>query len=165
MVPVLRTAYFGGPWACLTSRTGPRWQHSLHALPNKLLGKPTLCILSMKGYFSMVCSIDQTSCSAVVCDKHVPLWPLWCYVPPADETSADFLIPDALLFLSLRTRLCQAWFIFLCQRILKRRSSADTFSELSGGAASRFVLWHDRLGVLWPAWKQAVLCNSSVYCK
>lgn len=38
-VPVLRTAYFGGPWACLTSWTGPRLQHSLHALPNKLLGK------------------------------------------------------------------------------------------------------------------------------
>lgn len=105
MVPVIRTAYFGGPWACLTSWTGPRLQHSLHALPNKLLVKSTLCILSMKGYFSMVCSIDRTSCSAVVCDKHVPLWPLWCSVPPADETSADFLIPDALFFFSLRTRL------------------------------------------------------------
>lgn len=46
----------------------PCLQHSLHALPNKVLGKSTRCILSMKEYFSIVCSINRTSCRAVVCD-------------------------------------------------------------------------------------------------
>lgn len=35
----------------LTSWTGPCLQHSLHALPNKMLDNSILCILSMKEYF------------------------------------------------------------------------------------------------------------------
>lgn len=79
MVPVIRTPLFDiflvslGVSALLEQ---PCLQHSLHALPNKLLGKSTRCNLSMKEYFSIVCSINRTSCRAVVCDKHVPLWPL-----------------------------------------------------------------------------------------
>lgn len=100
MVPVIRTPLFNmflvslGVSALLEQ---PCLQHSLHALPNKLLGKSTCCILSMKEYFSIVCSINRTSCRAVVCDKHVPLWPLWffaalCHLQIRPVPTSSFLM-------------------------------------------------------------------------